>query len=117
MRKFIIDNSNIQEIIDFSEAKIFYNVGIHSTIIRLKKNKKSEVNKFKYIKNKLKQINNLALKTITKDSIIVNQNNLTALPWELLDEKLKVFFDKINSKSVRLDATYISARNSLYLFV
>ncbi|MGA2143141.1 MAG: TaqI-like C-terminal specificity domain-containing protein, partial [Brevinematales bacterium] len=102
IRKYINNNCNISQLIDFGESLVFNHVGVHTCVFILNKYKDIN-NKIKYIRNPNPIINKGILEIITKGFQLVNQSNLTEAPWEILDNESKNILDRIKSNSIRLD--------------
>ncbi len=98
LREYILKETAIQKIIDFSDFKIFEDANIDTAIYILKK---ALIKKNKIIVHKLvKQIvPPLILTPPFFKNIHIEQNQLTGKKWYFIDPKIQIILDKIETKS------------------
>ena len=98
LRKYINENTKVNEIVDFSSLDVFKNIGISSCIITLSKMKDDEnIKVYKQKKSYNSQIHNLIelLESEFFENFDFNYNNLNENWMIVKDEDLK-FYKKIN---------------------
>jgi adenine-specific DNA-methyltransferase len=102
VREYILNNSKILKLLDFSSLLMFDKVGIHSSIMVLEKGS-SVKNKIDYYKadNSVQKLDKLDLNKLIFTEI--DQTKLTSNPWELVDLKISNLINKFSKISQRLD--------------
>ncbi|MGL6106285.1 Eco57I restriction-modification methylase domain-containing protein [Romboutsia sp.] len=101
IRKYISNNVNIEEIVDFLGASIFKNIGISSCITTFRKQKQTNSIKVLRIKDETINIRNLDsieefMKQDTFDHLILQTNSLEE--WIILNTEDKSFYHNIEEK-------------------
>jgi len=98
LREYILKETAIQKIIDFSDFKIFGDANIDTAIYFLRKtSNRNLVKVHKLVKKPL--THPLRLETTYFQNYYMKQNQLTGNKWYFIDPKIQALLDKIDAKA------------------